>query len=178
MKKIIYLLLVLTVTCSTSCAREHYNEPYGPNYRDGQTERDNPTVDNSEGTHPLVCDDYYNRYNLADGVNVFLSDCGTLYWYDAALDLCPKICWADLSLRRDGYFIRVYRLIRGNMREVAVYDTREIIHVTYDVLICDIASPDYLYPRRVEIAHVCNNDVLVRLLSVRNYNIADEVYHM
>ena len=185
MKKIICLLLVLATLCSVSC-KPRGNEPYNP-YENGNTygpgsggptEGDNPTVNNPDGQSPSVCDDYYNRYSLVDGVNIFLSEYGTLYWYDANLELCPKLCWADLSLRRDGYFIRVYRLVQGEMRQVEVLDTREFVCKIYNILLCDPKSPDYLYPRVIEVIHSSEAATKVGLRSNKTYGALDEYFFM
>ena len=187
MKKIIYLLLFCVATANVLCACNHRNEPCDPynqgrTYYDGrgngETEGDNPDVNNQDGKNPMVCDDYYNRYQLADGVNIFLSESGTLYWYDAGIGLCPKVCWADLSIRRDGYYVRVYRLIKGEMRQVDVFDSREHFRVYYDILLCDTKSPDRLYPRRIEINNTSYSYVFIYLLSLGSTTKADETYHL
>lgn len=188
MKKIIFLLLL--ATSLMSCSRNYGNPPYNPyGYGgtrpgsmpgSGQTEGENPNVNNSDQRNPAVCEDYYNRYQLADGVNIFLSECGTLYWYNASAKICPKICWADLSLRRDGYYIRVYRMIHGEMREVEVLDCREYFCREYNILLCDLQNPDFLYQRRIQVNHsnVEYSEVAVYLRSMTSHYGVDETFIM
>jgi len=188
MKKIIYLLL--SAACLLSCSHSYGNppcDPYGYGYTyhggrpgSGQPEGDNPNVDNSGQRNPGVCEDYYYRYQLADGVNIFLSECGTLYWYNATAQVCPKVCWADLALRRDGYFLRVYRMVGGAMREVEVLDCRQFFCREYNILLCDLQNPDYLYQRRIEVvnSNSTNSVVVVSLCSMTSHAGVDETYLM
>lgn len=172
MKRIIYLLLFLVATSNLLCACKPLNPPCNP-YGPGEGRDPDPSQ-----SYPVVCEDYYNRYQIADNVNVFLSDRGTLYWYNAATGLCPKICWANLILRSDGYYIRVYRMIRGEMQQIQVLDTRDHFNVTYDILLCDTHSPDDLYPRKISISRIGFGALTVKLLSPTNTSVADEVYYM
>ena len=186
MKRIIYLLLIAVATIGVSCSRG-YNQPDNP-YEDGRThsggnnggrtEGDNPSVDNPQDRNPAVCDDYYNRYQLVDNVNIFLSEYGTLYWYNSSVELCPKICWADLSLRREGYYLTIYRLVRGEMREMEVYDCRESFYEQFDILLCDPENPDYIYQRKIRVSHSSSAAVLVELLSIQNSYSVDERFFM
>ena len=145
--------MLLCMTALVSC---HPYQPYGPYDRygggypgSGRPEGSDPIINNGNPSNPGICDDYLNRNKLVDGVNVFLSDYGTLYWYDAGADRCQKLCWADVSVRRVGYYIYIYRYISGEMREFKVYDSREDFSVRLNVLACNTASPDYLIPRVV-----------------------------
>ena len=189
MKRIIYLLLICVATCGTSCARDHRGEPCNPYYPgdtyrpgngNGETEGENPSTNNSDNQDPRVCEDYYNRYLLADGVNIFLSEHGTLYWcyWVDQEPVCPKICWADLSLRRDGNFIRVYRLINGEMRQVECLECGKFVARKYRVLFCPLEYPDYLLSRTITIVNPSGTSVVVEVTSPTDEYKVDEYLHM
>ncbi len=174
MKKIILLLLTATAFICQSC--QEYNRPYDPYYdcHSGSYGYGQGYPGPQDGNHDLphygICDDYYNRYNLANGSSVIVTEWGTLAMYDTKLKNYYSLCWADFALYRNGYFLDVYRYdyFTGQLTKRYSFDTRENIYFTTDILLCCYGA-ETLYHRKLKVSNN-GSTVYVSILKDDNYS--------
>ena len=128
MKKIIFSLLIATLCCS--CCEWH-NRPVDPYWGQGTPEPNDPITHTWNQSYG-VCEDYANRYALADGLNVVVTEMGTLGWYDTVSRRYVKLCWTDLAIRTDRGTVDIYRLNNGVMTLQRSYPRDVEISLVYN----------------------------------------------
>ena len=150
MKKIIFALLIATLCCS--CSRWHNEPGFGnPYYGQGTPEPNDPITHTWNPSTCGICEDYANRYSLADGLNIVVTDMGTLGWYDTVSKRYIKLCWTDLAIRTDRGTVDIYRLNNGVMCLQRSYPRSTELNLVYDTFTIIPNSAGYPCPIKVYI---------------------------